>query len=1081
MKKVLPRSLAPLARGTASSPSSFTGIAANGKSFLDFAWSARKDIKDVVAWQSDLTWVQRVHALSVFALEYLPREAPHWRVSGPLVLPREVAANAFVIDVSKRKDSLSVNARASCFRALCTFRGGPQHAPHVLPLLAALVGSKGGLAFQLPLDELRTCMLALANSEVVSLSSSPLREFASHSGRRYADSKDQITFTDLYTMRGALQACGVSTTELDNEANARLMMLTRGDSQPPRRLEVKRDMTAVLAYIQKTQKSSSLRSPRLRQAMLPRFLDAETAAELLQHSVPSEEAFSKAHEFIVATATQSIAAGSSRLGARELSVSLEGVLRLQAHGENFLIGQAAWLLRALWPQVVVSFAHFSPGELSVVLRSYWWQLQYSLQELAFTGVLRDHPVVDVADAGIGSQRLKGKAMDQVKMKLLRPVFSRLGEMPLQHVAACLTAVAPPLGKPDILSPEEMKFVQSEVNQAFPKEVMDRSVLEGYGSSTWQEEFWLGELQVLSVSSLLELACGFREFGAEAPWVTKSLLSELDQRLSTAGSVQPSIELSHFLLLRLCRVMDLWHGHMVEDVLKQLFANPDAVRPLPTSYFVAVLQAICQYAIPKELPAKLVETFLQRVERGERLVQPQQWVDILAAIQLLDEGGSSWERVTPRVIQHVVPKISSLPAPSLSLLLQSLAARPHPGGSMMAESAPRYVALRQAQPAFTEAAYQAMREKMWNFTEVVSIFNSLARLGWSSEALLAAILAQCVQTPFLEPHLPLMLPLARSCVELRIHHAPLLQKMVSWYSWCCTYLRPKPMTADDIGDLLEFANQLLELSFHSLELQTILADNLKNPNASSKQLLALLAALAKFSHFPLDFKDTCSKVCANSTDSDLTSLSQSDLVDAFNIHLCAVFDGPAALKHWLTEDAAMKAFFQVHTSQKWYQKQDQERTAFLQSPAYLSLKSAAEEEGLDLLPSDPGEVYHIEFLSANAKQQLTAWPSNPPTAVVCIKSKEQLRWYMPITAEGSTEAEQMNNRCNQFRFMFRGAVQKMRHLVAMGYRPAVIWMSEWNQLKSSKERNAYLRAAVDAVGPRNAAFSPSTAEEEDMYR
>lgn len=86
MKKVLPRSLGPLVRGTASSPS-FTSTAASGRSFLDFAWNARKDVLDVLAWQNDLTWVQRMYALSAFALEHWPREAPHWRVSGPLVLP----------------------------------------------------------------------------------------------------------------------------------------------------------------------------------------------------------------------------------------------------------------------------------------------------------------------------------------------------------------------------------------------------------------------------------------------------------------------------------------------------------------------------------------------------------------------------------------------------------------------------------------------------------------------------------------------------------------------------------------------------------------------------------------------------------------------------------------------------------------------------------------------------------------------------------------------------------------------------------------------------------------------------------
>jgi len=254
--------------------------------------------------------------------------------------------------------------------------------------------------------------------------------------------------------------------------------------------------------------------------------------------------------------------------------------------------------------------------------------------------------------------------------------------------------------------------------------------------------------------------------------------------------------------------------------------------------------------------------------------------------------------------------------------------------------------------------------------------------------------------------------------------------------------------------------------------------LKNPNASARQSLALLSVLARFSHFPPEFKETCAKVCSASSDTDLASLTPADLINAFNVHLCAVFDGPAALKHWLTEDEVMKSFFQVHTSQKWYQKQDQERTTFLQSPAYLTLRQAVEAEGLDLRPTEPGEVYHVEFVSKDAKERLNTWSNNPPTALMCIKSKEQLRWYVPITAEDTSKALELQNRCNQFSFMFRGAVQKMRHLQAMGYRPAVVWMSEWNGLDTEEERRAYLRAAVEEPG---AFFRPASAEEEDTYR
>merc|ERR1712217_366181 len=256
----------------------------------------------------------------------------------------------------------------------------------------------------------------------------------------------------------------------------------------------------------------------------------------------------------------------------------------------------------------------------------------------------------------------------------------------------------------------------------------------------------------------------------------------------------------------------------------------------------------------------------------------------------------------------------------------------------------------------------------------------------------------------------------------------------------------------------------------------------NPNASAGQVLALLAALARFSHFPPEFKEACARICAESSDSDLVALSTDDLVNAFNIHLCAVFDGPAALKHWLTEDEAMKAFFQVHTSQKWYQKQDKERTAFLQSDAYLTLRQALDAGGFDMQPSDPGEVYHVEFVSRDAKDRLQDH-ANPPTALICIKSMEQLRWYVPITAEGpATEVDsQTQNRCLQFRYMFRGAVQKMRHLQAMGYKTAVVWMSEWNALETEDQRRQYLSTALGAPGPQSTAFSPSSSKEQAIYR
>uniref|UniRef100_A0A7S1L8G7 RAP domain-containing protein n=1 Tax=Alexandrium catenella TaxID=2925 RepID=A0A7S1L8G7_ALECA len=778
-----------------------------------------------------------------------------------------------------------------------------------------------------------------------------------------------------------------------------------------------------------------------------------------------------------------IVAGAKQLGVRQISSALDGVLALQARGDDFSIRHSSRVLRALWPSVVSKLPHFGPGELAAALQSYWWQLSYSRQELSLSGVAREHPVVEMTVEASGSGRTarsplkEQQATDDLRTRLLRPVLQRLGEMGLRQVGSCLTAIAPSVRPPDVLDEEDRAFVRAQVERAF---LVDENP-EGCGQApgdfaAWRSDFWLGEVQSLDTAELLELACGIRESGAGPQWVESSLFDELQQRLRPAGRAQPSVELSHLLLLRLCRVMDIWQGHEVEGVLRQLLSSPEAVRPLPTSYFVAVLEALCAFSVPKELPLRLLAAFLDRVERGERSVQPEQWAELLCAIRPLDEQ-PSWERVVPRILQSLVPHVSGLPAPALAELLRSLASKPYPAEPARGG----YSALERAPGVVTAAVREAVEAGRWGLAEAVGVFDSLGQLNWYDERAAAAILAQCARTPLLEPHVPLMLPLARASAALRVHHAPLLHKMVLWYCWCYTYLRPKPLPTEQLDELLEFAGHLLELSFQSLELHSVLAENLRNPQASPRQVLALLATLARFSHFPPEFKETCARVCAESSNTDLASLSPTDLVNAFNIHLCAVFDGPAALKHWLTEDAAMKAFFQVHTSQKWYQRQDQERTSFLQSPAYLTLKQAAEEEGLHLQPSDPGEVYHVELVSRDAKQRLSAWSNDPPVAVVCIKTREQLRWYVPITADGGAEPEQLDNRCHQFRYMFRGAVQKMRHLSAMGYRPAVVWMSEWNALETQQQRSEYLRTALGAPGRRSTAFSPAGVEVEDAYR
>lgn len=1052
-------------------------------SVLEFAWSSQRDVEAMLGPLDSGPWVQRLRNLSELALELWPPQAAQWRTVGALVIPSarsgsQQASKDYAQALATDGRNFSPQHRATCFRALAAFRGSLRLRRRLGHLMAALV--EGGLVAKLSTSELQRCIVALANSQIVPLSDSPMRDFASEGASRLQSEMPSMHLKDLYELRSAMQRCALDVKKIDTHLRTRLQDLCK----PEGFKSGAASLSAAVACAQVLDEALVLRNQNIRQLLLPEVLPAGVAAEILPHALPLEGAPSSAHEFVIAMVVRSIAAGAKSLAPRHLRDVLRGVLKLQASSDRLAVQQAARVLRAIWPRLVLKLQYFGPEECSLALQSYCWQLQYSYQEKIAVGVAREHPTHDmVADVVDGSFVARSPAREQqatedLKAKLIRPVLSRLGEMPTKEVAACLSAVAPAVREPHVLNESERVFLKSAVDRAFPSEESSR---EGRGKrwDDFSSDYWAGELLSMEANELLDLACGLRETGCGADWVVRSVLAELEERLRPPGKARPAVELSHFTLLRLCRVMDMWQGHAVEEMLTQLLSSPEAVKPLPTPYFVAVLSALCSFLVPKEVPLRLTASFVDRVDAGERHVKAEHWFEILRAIRAMDDP-PSWERITPRIVSHLVPHIGSLSVGDLSSLLSVLASRGrladfgHAGDSSDC-------ALERIPQATNDAVRKVVQDGKWEFEQVAAGFESLGKLDWYCESSVSAILASLAQKPLLEPHAPMLLPLSRACFNLRIHHAPLLHKMVVWYCWCYTYLRPKPLPSEHLDEMLEFAEHLIALSFQSLELQGVLAENLRNPNATPRQVLALLSALARFSHFPPEFKEACARVCAESSDSDLVALNTSDLVNAFNIHLCAVFDGPAALKHWLTEDEAMKAFFQVHTSQKWYQKQDQERTTFLQSDQYLTLRQALEASGFEMQPSSPGEVYHVEFVSHNAKDRLQD-AGNPPTAVVCIKSKEQLRWYVPITAEGMlAEGDTPQNRCLQFRYMFRGAVQKMRHLQAMGYKTSVVWMSEWNALETEEQRQEYLSLALGAPGPQSTAFSPSSSEEQAIYQ
>jgi len=1061
-------------------------------SFLEFGWRAHQDVAAISGDSSASSPLQRLQRLSEVALDVWPREAPQWRVAAPLVAPSlsrtfaQQDRSSFSAAIAAA--GLTPESRAACLRTLCECHGSPRLARGVLPMLTALVEGaeeSHNLANRLPPQELSRCILAIGRAPLLQfpVQDAPLRNFLANGVRRLAGgAAAKMTTTELHELRCALHRCGLETPHLDTELRKRLQHIGDAASQAGQEStgSLEADLAGIVACSHSLSMADVLRSARVRNALLPDDLSAEMAAKLLPHALPMEAAPDTAHEFVVGMATRQLESHSRFLDIGDLSCALQGAVAWQVSGDRSAIHHAARILRTVWPWVASKLSYLGPDDLALALKGYCWQLQYSQQEFAVQGALRDHPFVEsVADARDGGHSMRSAARTRseldFKTKLVQPVLSRLSEMPLRQMAVCLTSLAPGVSEQGLLDDDDRAAVKAALDATFPAEEQN-----GRRWADFREEYLAGQMHALTTSELLELTCSLGEFRGGARWVTDDLRSVVEERLRPPRGSRPSVELTHILLLRLCRTINLWQGHAVEEMLTHLLSSPAAVRPLPTSYFVAVLSALCSFNVPKEVPLTLASAFVDRVDCGESIATPEQWVRILHSIRALDDP-PWWDRVTPRILQNLVPHVRNLSPHNLALLLQTYASKPqHSKPGQRAESGD---AILDHLPAVvTGAVNQAVRAGGWNIEQVVHNLDQLGRLDWYSDTTAAAMVAQCTQTPLLEPHAPLLVPLSRACAALRIHHAPLLNKMVLWYCWSCTYLRPNPLPQPQVDELLEFAGHLLDLSFHSLELQGVLSEQLLNPNASARQKLALLAAMARFAHFPVEFKEACAKVCAESHSSDLAALTSADLVNAFNIHLCAVFDGPAALKHWLTEDEAMKTFFQVHTSQQWYHKQDQERTTFLQSHAYLTLKQAIEDEGLDLRPSDPGDVYHIEFVSKDAKERLGAMPADPPIALVCIKSKEQLRWYIPITADVGLDAEALalQNRCHQFRYMFRGSVQKTRHLQAMGYRTAAIWLSEWTALETAEQRQAYLRTALGTPGRQNATFSPNAAEEEETY-
>jgi len=1069
------------------------------RSFLEVRRTAREDVKSLLR-NHKADWVQRADFLATVALDLFPKDALHWRVAGPMLMPdAQMSAKAIVEAVQaelaggtprlrRAQAGASPSAasetakriQACCFSGILT-DGSSRSSAQAKQLLMAFLDEGSdplGRTFvqKASLQDLSDSFVAL--SQVQWALPSKLQDFTKAMAVRLASDARKLPMDHLQqvleAMDGSVQY-EKQVTAVRAELNKRLEDWVRGKASAGTLGTV-----SVVAGARLAKKEPMLSSRPLREALLPDKLELAVAAKLLRFAVsPTPGSGDTTDFYLIGLLSKQIATGMQKLKAQDLESVLQGVLALQASSSIPHREHAGELLQALWAkEMPAKWRFLSSQGRSALLQAYWWQLLYSMQSSMTIGVARSHPLTRTPGQ-VASET------ERLKSEVLWPIMSNLGEMSLNDIRAVLTILAPPMFPPDVLTARDGEQLQSYVEAAFPSQ----GDLQESDQVEWWRDTWSAELASLSAAELLELACGLREAkyrGASAAqgavartgredlwWVLRDVLTELQRRLSvrTPSRDSDGVQLSHTLLVRACRCADIFDKHEVESLLKELLASPANIQALPTGHYIAMLKALCSWRVPQALPLTLTSALLDDVDRGSRSADPAMWSELLSALAPLGNPFSDGQRGVARIAQLIVPHLGELPATSLAAVLASLSRAGLQSGTADASSA-SYLVFSRAPLAATAAVQRVIEAEQCDFHLLMGLVISLGKLDWYSEAFAKAFLRQAMRTQLLEGHSRSLVPLAGALVELRMHHAPLLNKIVHWYTWCCKYLWPKPLSKEDVDEALALGRHLHDLSFQSLAFLDVLAENLENPNATPSQLLMLLSLLARFSHFPPSFRSTCARVCKEDAgSSDLASLRPSELVEAFNIHLCAVFDGPAALKLWLTEDEAMKSFFQVHTSQKWYQEKDQERAGFLQSSTFPELSQAMQDAGLDVRPSDLGEVYHVEFVSPDAKERLSGNSGSPPLAIVCIKSKEQLRWYVPITAEVLPDEEQLTNRCNTFKLVFSEAVQKLRHLQAMGYKTVPIWMTEWKMLKTREERAEHIRDAVSA--PTRLAFSPSS--------
>jgi len=349
----------------------------------------------------------------------------------------------------------------------------------------------------------------------------------------------------------------------------------------------------------------------------------------------------------------------------------------------------------------------------------------------------------------------------------------------------------------------------------------------------------------------------------------------------------------------------------------------------------------------------------------------------------------------------------------------------------------------------------------SFRQLVATFEALGRLHLYEEGVIQGFLEQTMSCPLHLFSKGDLTALFGSFVELRVHDAPLLNRLVSWYVHSLTNILPEPFDNDGLDKLSQIALQLAALGFNTREFTRLCADALMASALSYPHRVALLNALARFHRFEPPFKDAFIKLKDDYQDNK-NLLSDRDMSRLSQVYICTSYDGPPSLRAMLGEEQ-YRDFMQQVPFDVWFREQEEQLKFNATQEWYQTI-----ERVMAMLPGDyhewrheVTEVYGIDFVKPKPPGREND-TSEAREALLVIPPRDHLRWYVPVAGGGAAapEAGTSPNRCNGTKVVVGNSLLKVKHLHGIwGYNVAALYLAEWNELQTDDERKAYLEQAL----------------------